>query len=100
MKSGNYNSRKIRTLEVLSNDEWRDVPTIAHFAGIAPTRRAYAYLAHLAQFGLIVPGEDGYVRRYYRITERGQDRLAWLRSHTAPRQIKEAVNKILRTVIG
>ena len=76
------------------------MPTIAHFAGITPTRRAYAYLAHLAQFDLIVPGEDGDGRRYYRITDRGLDRLEWLRSHTAPRQIKKVVNKILRTVIG
>lgn len=96
MKRGNYNSRKIRTLEILSSQEWRDVPAIARFAGIIPTRRAYTYLAHLAQFDLIAPGKDAAGRLFYRITERGLDRLEWLRSHSASRPIKEVVKQLLR----
>ncbi len=80
MKTGNYNLRKIKTLEILSSREWRDVPAIARLAGIAPTRRAYTYLAHLAKFDIIMPGKDARGRLYYRITDRGVERLAWLRS--------------------
>lgn len=98
MKSGYYNWRKMRTLEILSSKTWLDVPTVARFAGITPTRRAYAYLAHLVHLDLIAPGEDGNGRRYYRITERGLDRLEWLRSHAPPGPIEQEVKRILRSL--
>lgn len=96
MKGGFYNSRKKKTLEALAGQKWLDVPSVARLAGITPTRRAYAYLTHLAEFDLIIQGRDKFGKLYYRITDRGIRRLEWLQSHTPPGPIEELVQKFLR----
>jgi hypothetical protein len=97
MKKGLYNSTKERTLEILANQKWLDVPTFARRAGMRPTRRAYSYLAHLATLDLIIRGRDERGRLHYQITDRGLTRLQWLRSRTPPGPIQELVTRFLDT---
>lgn len=54
----------------------------ARLAGVRPVRRAYTYLARLARFGLLERARDSQGRLLYRITVRGQGRLAWLMALT------------------
>lgn len=95
MKKGFYNSRKQRTLAVLADQRPRSVPAIARLAGIKPTRRAYAYLGHLAESGLIEIERDPYRKIYCRITERGLNRLRWLRSRTPLGPVEQLLKKFL-----
>jgi hypothetical protein len=79
-KSESYNKTKKRSLEVLENGIPMDGPTFAHRAGIRPVRRVYAYLDHLALLGLVVRRADLGSRLHFQITERGLQRLKWLRA--------------------
>src|SRR5256885_12560881 len=79
-KSESYNKTKKRSLEVLENGIPMDGPTFAHRVGIRPVRRGYAYLDHLAVFGLAVRRVDLGRRLHFQITERGLNRLKWLRA--------------------
>lgn len=79
-RSGLYNSTKKRALEVLEDRNWMDAPTFAHKVGIRPVRRTYAYLDHLEKLGLVTRGRSGAGKLYFRITERGLERLEWLRA--------------------
>jgi hypothetical protein len=76
-----YNKTKKRTLEILENNTWLDVPAIAHKVGISPVRRAYTYLAHLEDIGLVKGGFDAPGKLHFQITARGLERLQWLRLH-------------------
>ena len=78
-KNGSYNKTKKRALEVLRDTIWMDVPAFAHKVGIRPVRRAYTYLAHLEDLGLVNRGLDAPGKLHFQITDRGLERLQWLR---------------------
>jgi hypothetical protein len=78
-KKGSYNKTKKKALEVLENKDWMDVPTIARKVGIRPVRRTYTYLAHLEDLGLVKRGLDAPGKLHFQITDRGLERLQWLR---------------------
>ena len=78
-KNGSYNKTKKRTLEILEDKTWLDVPTLGRKVGIRPVRRAYTYLAHLEDMGLVIGGWDATGKLNFQITTRGLERLQWLR---------------------
>ena len=78
-KNGSYNKTKKKALEVLEDKTWMDVPVFAHKVGIRPVRRAYTYLAHLEDLGLVTRAWDAHDKLHFQITDRGLERLEWLR---------------------
>jgi len=89
-----YNKTKRRTLEILENKTWLDVPAIARKVGISPVRRAYTYLAHLEDMGLVKGGWDAAGKLHFQITERGLERLEWLRA-----QKRSALEELLAPIL-
>ena len=79
MKTG-YNSLKRRVLKALAEqDRWLSVSTIARQIDLPYSERGlYPYLRRLAAFGLVAVGRGRERRVYYRITQRGQERLRFL----------------------
>ena len=75
-----------------------DVPTFAQAAGIHPTRRAYTYLAHLADLGLVKRGKTASGRHYYQITPRGLERLEWLRRSIGSDPLRSVAVQVLHAV--
>jgi hypothetical protein len=94
LKSELYNSTKKRALEVLKDRTWMDVPTFAHKVGIQPVRRTYAYLDHLQRQGLVIRGWYAPGKLYFQITERGLERLEWLR-----RQNRTALQVLIEPIL-
>jgi hypothetical protein len=94
-ENGSYNKTKKRTLEILENKNWLDVPAIARKVGIRPVRRAYTYLAHLEDMGLIKGGWDAAGKLHFQITARGLERLEWLRAQRRS-TLEEFLAPILR----
>jgi hypothetical protein len=94
-ENGSYNKTKKRALEILENKTWLDVPTIAHKVGIRPVRRAYTYLAHLEDMGLVTRGWDAAGKLHFQITARGLERLEWLRAQKRS-TLEEFLTPILR----
>ena len=94
-KNGFYNKTKKRALEVLEDKTWMDVPTLARKVGILPVRRAYTYLAHLEELGLVIRGWDAPGKLYFQITARGLERLEWLRAQKRT-TIEDLLAPILR----
>ena len=94
-KSGSYNKTKKRTLEILENQIWLDVPAFARKAGIRPVRRAYTYIAHLEELGLVTRGWDAPGKLHFQITDRGLERLQWLRAQKRT-TLEELLAPILR----
>src|SRR5215469_15189826 len=88
-RDANYNSTKKRALEIFEDQKWMDVPTVARKVGIRPVRRAYTYLAHLEDLGLLMRGWDDHHKLHFRITARGLERLQWLRSQKGPSMLEE-----------
>ena len=95
-QNGNYNSTKKRVLEIFQDQEWFDVPTIARKVGIRPVRRAYTYLAHLEDLGLLVRSRDVLRKLHFQITPRGVERLQWLRSQDGPTALEQLLAPFLR----
>ena len=95
-KNGLYNKTKKRALEVLKDGTLIDGPTFARGVGIRPVRRVYAYLAHLAGLGLVVRRADWGSRLRFQITERGLERLKWLRAQDKPSVMEELITPLLR----
>lgn len=75
-----YNSLKKRVLKVLAEQQsWISASTIARKVNLPYSERGlYSYLRRLAGFGLVVVGRAPRRRVYYRITERGMERLEFL----------------------
>jgi predicted transcriptional regulator len=98
-KSESYNKTKKRALEVLENGTPIDGPTFARKVGIRPIRRVYAYLAHLAALGLLIRRVDLGRKLHFQITERGLQRLKWLR---APERtmLEELIGPLLRKTVN
>ena len=94
-KNGSYNKTKKRALEVLEDKTWIDVPAFAHKVGIRPVRRTYTYLAHLEDLGLVTRGLDAPGKLHFQITDRGLERLEWLRAQKRT-TLEELIAPILR----
>ena len=91
-----HNKTKRRALEVLENRIPMDAPTFAHRVGIRPVRRVYAYLDHLAVLGLVARRADLGSRLHFQITERGLERLEWLRAQNQPSTLEGIILPLLR----
>src|SRR6476659_6792178 len=93
MKRGNgsYNKTKKRALEVLEDKTWIAVPAFAHKVGIRPVRRTYTYLAHLEDLGLVTRGLDAPGELHFQITDRGLERLEWLRLQNSTSMLEELI---------
>jgi hypothetical protein len=95
-RNGSYNKTKKRALEVLENKTWMDVSAFAHKVGIRPVRRAYTYLAHLEDLGLVIRGWDAHDKLHFQITARGLHRLEWLRSQNSVTTLEALIAPLLR----
>ena len=93
--NASYNKTKKMTLDVLEDKTWMDVPTLARRVGILPVRRAYTYLAHLEELGLVIRGWDAPGKLHFKITDRGLERLEWLRAQKRT-TLEELLSPILR----
>lgn len=96
-KNGSQNKTKKRALEVLENGIPIEGPTFAGKVGIRPVRRVYAYLDHLAALGLVGRRTDLGSKLRFQITERGLERLKWLRDQHKPSALEEMLIPILRS---
>jgi predicted ArsR family transcriptional regulator len=88
-ENGSYNKTKKRALEVLEDITWMDVPAFAHKVGIRPVRRTYTHLAHLENLGLVTRGLDAPGKLHFQITDRGLERLQWLRLQSSAKTTLE-----------
>jgi hypothetical protein len=95
-RHGFYNKTKKRALEVLEDKTWIDVPAFAHKVGIRPVRRTYTYLAHLEDLGLVTRAWDAHDKLHFQITDRGLERLQWLRSQNSATTLEELIAPLLR----
>jgi len=81
----------------LENKTWLDVPALARKVGIRPVRRAYTYLTHLEGLGLVTGGFDVPGKLHFQITDRGLERLQWLRlQSSATTTLKALIVPFLR----
>jgi hypothetical protein len=96
-KDGWYNKTKKRALEVFENQIWMDVPMFARKVGIRPVRRAYTYLAHLEDLGLVIRGGSAPGRLHFQITPRGLERLQWLRAQNRSTVLEEVIAPLLQS---
>ena len=76
---GAYNRMKLRALTTLEDRGWLSPPAWAVLAGYYPIRTAYTYLKRLWNWKLLERQLDRRGLLLYRISERGQARLEWLR---------------------
>jgi hypothetical protein len=78
-----YNALKLRALTAFENRDWLSPRSWAVAAGFTPARAAYSYLNRLYRWQLLERGFDQSGLSYYRLSERGADRLEWLRGKFA-----------------
>lgn len=95
-KNGSYNKTKKKALEVLEDKTWLDVPAFARKVGIRPVRRTYTYLAHLEHLGLVIRGVDALGKLHFQITDRGLERLQWLRLQNSATTLEALIAPLLR----
>jgi hypothetical protein len=79
MKRG-YNEMKLRALATFERRGWLSPPDWAVLAGYYPVRAAYTYIKRLWGWKLLERRLDRRGLLLYRISERGQARLRWLRT--------------------
>lgn len=84
-----FNSLKLRALAAFENRDWMQPVTWAAITGFNPARASYTYLLRLTRFGLLQRGRGINGLLFYRITDRGKQRLAWLRNSFAKSKTKE-----------
>jgi hypothetical protein len=75
------NSLKIRTLEAFEIDGPMTPAVLASRIGFYPARSAYSYLLRLHRFGLLERRNDIRGFLLYAISQKGRERLAWLRAN-------------------
>ena len=73
------NSLKLRVLEALDRRGWTNPPLAAVLVGFSPVRAIYAHLKRYERWGLLERARDARGLLLYRVTDRGRNRLAWLR---------------------
>lgn len=78
-----YNSLKRRALAVFEHRGWLSPPAWAVLAGFYPVRASYTYLKHLHKWKLVDRSLDRRGLLLYRLSQRGRERLAWLRNQEA-----------------
>jgi hypothetical protein len=76
-----YNQMKLRALATFEGRGWIAPPDWAVLAGYYPVRAAYTYIKRLWGWKLLERRLDRRGLLLYRISERGQARLAWLRQN-------------------
>jgi len=74
-----YNQLKLKALDAFEERGWLSPPAWAILAGFYPVRAAYSYLKRLWRWHLLERMLDRRGLLLYRISKRGQERLAWLR---------------------
>ncbi|MGH9253500.1 MAG: hypothetical protein ACRD3C_02905 [Vicinamibacterales bacterium] len=79
---GKYNLLKLRALTVFENRGWLSPPAWAVLASFYPVRAAYSYLLRLHRWKLLDRTLDRRGLLLYRLSQRGVDRLDWLRRRT------------------
>ncbi len=79
-----YNELKRVGLEAFLDRGWVRPRAWAVLVGMFPTRAAYSYLKRLHRFGLLQRQRNAHGLVLYRLSERGQARLAWLRRGERP----------------
>jgi len=62
-----------------------------------PVRQVYAYLAHLAEVGLVERNGNLGSKLHFQITERGLERLKWLRDQHNRSALDELILPLLRS---
>lgn len=77
-----YNHMKLRALATFDGQGWLSPPEWAALAGYYPVRSAYTYVKRLWHWNLLERRLDRRGLLLYRISERGQARLAWLRARS------------------
>ena len=95
-RNGSYNKTKKRALEVLEDKTWMDAPTFARKVGIRPVRRSYTYLAHLEDLGLVTRAWYAHDKLHFQITDRGLERLEWLRVRNSAKTLEDLIAPLLR----
>jgi hypothetical protein len=76
-----YNKLKQHALEIFDRQGgWLRPPDWAVLANFYPVRAAYSYLKRLHYFGLLERDMSSRKCILYRISEKGRNRLLWLRS--------------------
>jgi hypothetical protein len=83
------NTLKIRVLDALSGRGWLSAPMIATLSGFRPVRAIYTYLLRLQRWGLVARRRNARGLLIYSISERGQQRRAWLQKQRARTKRKE-----------
>jgi len=76
-----YNEMKLRALAAFEANSWLAPPEWAVLARYYPVRAAYTYLKRLWSWKLLERRLDQRGLLLYRISERGQARLHWLRKN-------------------
>ena len=83
---GIYNSLKILALAEFEDRGWLSPPAWAVLAHFFPIRASYTYLRRLYRWKLLDRMRDSRGLLLYRLSERGAQRLKWLRRQTAGRR--------------
>jgi hypothetical protein len=78
-----FNSLKLRALSAFESRGWLTPRSWAMLTRFTPARAAYSYLKRLHRWKLLERGFDQHGLLYYRLNERGSNRLAWLRGQLA-----------------
>jgi hypothetical protein len=79
-RSAKFNVLKLRALEAFENRGWINPIVWAAFVGFYPARAAYSYLLRLRRFRLLERGRDAEGLIVYHISNRGRERLNFLRN--------------------
>jgi len=78
-RSAKFNVLKLRALEAFENRGWIHPIVWAALVGFYPARAAYTYLLRLRRFRLLERSRDADGLLAYRISNRGKERLNFLR---------------------
>ena len=74
-----FNQRKRQTLAIFQERGWMNPATFAALSGMRPKRGVYSYLSRLWSWGLLERKRSARGLILYRLSARGEERLAWLR---------------------
>ena len=74
-----YNELKRTALATFEGGGWLNPPAWAVLVRMYPIRAAYSYLLRLHRWGLLERRRDARGLLLYRLSQRGEQRLAWLR---------------------
>jgi hypothetical protein len=75
-----FNLLKMSALEIFEKHGLLNPPMFAVLSGFFPMRAAYTYLLRLHRFGLLLRRRDERGLILYQISQRGLERLAWLKA--------------------